>query len=522
MSFVSESIPNHAVDWRLLLPAQKMERILLIERGDSDFARSFRELKIPVHAISSLTDLPAHGDFDLIAAPLGLDVPASLSNLRGLLRPGGSLLLGFARREVSLSAMTRSLHELGFRSVQFFAAIPDLVSPEYILPLDAQALSFMLVHRYEHKLPKLALQAIAGGSLFPFMGALRHFLPNFFAIASNGGETLTDTLMPYVASHSPHSLHWTLHTNGGADLNDNVIFLGFEPSKRNPSLVAKIPRLPSNNWVLKTEYDHLSEIWHLLGKEATRRLPEPIALAEINGQAALVISYVDGQGLIHSSRQGLWRDTARLLDLARDAARSLRKIHEHASTSLAAGEHILSDLPRKIESFRKLFSPNADESRLLEELEKTSSMQTSTHKTLLQGDFWHGNLIRGVAYGELMLIDWQYARWDSDVSLDVYLFLLAGALANTPVRDARDKARGAAEHLKQWRHEVIPAYLAAYGAVDNFSLLPAHFGMLQCCVEKATRAALDFGANQSDADAWRWLFAELAHMSLHGDFFNGI
>lgn len=46
--------------------------------------------------------------------------------------------------------------------------------------------------------------------------------------------------------------------------------------------------------------------------------------------------------------------------------------------------------------------------------------------------------------------------------------------------------------------------------------------MLQCCVEKATRAALDFGANQSDADAWRWLFAELAHMSLHGDFFNGI
>jgi aminoglycoside phosphotransferase (APT) family kinase protein len=522
MTFVSEAIPSHAVDWRLLLPTQKMEQILLIERGDSDFTRSFRELKIPVQTVSNLADLPTRSDFDLVVAPLGVDAPASLSTLHGLLRPGGSLLLGFTRQDTSLPTMTRALRGLGFRSIQFFAAIPDLISPEYIMPLDAQALSFMLVHRYEHKLPQLALQAVRGGILFPFMGVVRHLLPNFFAIASDGGETFSDALMPYVTSRSPQPMHWTLHTNGGADLNDNVIFLGFEQGKRNPSLVTKIPRLPSNNWVLKTEHEHLSEIWHLLGEEAPRRLPEPVALAEINGQAALVISYVEGQGLIHSSRQGLWRDPARLLVLARDVAHSLRKIHEHASTPLASGERTPSDLPRKIESFRKLFSPNADESRLLNELEQTVSKQNVTHKTLLQGDFWHGNLIRDAKYGELMLIDWQYARWDSDVSLDVYLFLLAGALANTPSSDAREKARGAAELLKQWRAEVIPAYLKAYGVAYNFSLLPAQFGMAQCCVEKATRAALDFGNNQSDAEAWRWLFAELAHVYLNGDFFNGI
>lgn len=522
MSFVPESIPNHAVDWRLLLPAQKMERILLIERGDSDFGRSFRELKIPVETASNLTDIPASGNFDLVAAPLGFGASASLPTLRGLLRPGGSLLLGFARRDVSLSAMTRSLRGLGFPSVQFFAAIPDLISPEYILPLDAQALSFMLAHRYEHKLPRLALQAIAAGALFPFMGIVRHLLPNLFVVASDGSETFLEALTRFTTSRLPHSLSWTLHTNGGADLNDNVIFFGFERNKRNPSLVAKVPRLPSNNWVLQTEHTHTSEIWSLLGKDASRRLPEPIAIAEINEQVALIISYVEGQGLLHSSRRGLWRDPARLLDLARDAARALREIHEHASTPLVAGECIPSDLPHKIESFRKLFSPGADESRLLEAMEQTASMQTSTHKTLLQGDFWHGNLIRGAAYNELMLIDWQYARWDTDVSLDVYLFLLAGALANTPANDAREKARGAAELLKQWRAEIIPAYLTAYGAADNFSLLPARFGMSQCCVEKATRAALDFGANQSDADAWRWLFAELTHMSSQSDFFNDI
>ena len=53
MSFAPEAIPNHAVDWRLFLPAQKMERILLIERGDSDIGRSDRVVKIPVETISS-------------------------------------------------------------------------------------------------------------------------------------------------------------------------------------------------------------------------------------------------------------------------------------------------------------------------------------------------------------------------------------------------------------------------------------------------------------------------------------
>lgn len=526
MSFVPEFIPNQAVDWRLLLPMQKKERILLVEHGNSDFGRSFRALQIPVVTAFGLDNLPTRGEFDLVAAPLWLDASinsdASIRDLRRLLRPGGSLLLGFERRRTSLRVVSRLLQKQGFRSVQFFAAIPDLTAPEYILPLDAQALSLILVHRYEHKLPQLALQAIMNGALVPFMGIVRHYLPNFFAVASDGGETFPDALTRLVTSHPNQSLRWTLHTNGLTYLNDNVIFLGFEHGERDPSFVAKIPRLPSNNWVVQTEYARLSEIWSLLGADAPRRLPKPIALAEINGQFALVISYVKGQGMIHSLRKGLWRDPVRLLELASDAARSLREIHEHASRPVVAGEHIPSDLPRKIETFRKLFPLNADESCLLTELEQVNLAQTFTHKTLLQGDFWHGNLIRSAAHGELMLIDWQYARWDFNVSLDVYLFLLAGALANTPADDPKEKARDAAKLLKQWRAELIPTYLAAYGIVDEFSLLPVRYGMLQCCVEKATRAALDFGATQSDLNTWRWMFAELAHMSSNGHFFNDI
>lgn len=519
MPSVPESIPNCAVDWRLLFPTRTGGTILLIERGDSDFTRSLHKLNNSVQTAAGLADLPGRGAFDLVAAPLGWDASAqtsggraaALRTLRGLLRPGGSLLLGFTRRDASLAAMTRSLRGLGFRSIQFFAALPNLAAPEYIFPIEAQALSFVLAHRYENKLPRPVLRAATLVLHSPLMALVQNLLPNYFAVASDGGDSFADELTR-IAFPRPETVRprWVLHSNGGADWNDNVIFFGFERGKTNPSLAAKIPRLPANNWITQTEYARLVEIWSLLGEDAARRLPRPIVLAEANGQAALVISYVKGRGLIQLSRGGLWRDPARLTELARDAAGVLRSLHERAAQPLAAGGRVPSDLPRKIETFRKLFSPGDTESRWLAELERSVLSQTSTHKTLIQGDFWLGNIIRGEGRGELMLIDWQYARWDSDVSLDVYLFLLAGALINTPADNARAKARGAAQLLRQWRAEIIPAYLAAYGAAETLSLLPAHLGMLQCCVEKATRAVLDFGANQSDAEAWRWLFYELS------------
>jgi hypothetical protein len=108
-----------------------------------------------------------------------------------------------------------------------------------------------------------------------------------------------------------------------------------------------------------------------------------------------------------------------------------------------------------------------------------------------------------------MLVDWQFARWSVDVSMDVYFFLLAGALSATRNIPVEERAQEAFHLLDQWRAKVIPEYLSAYGKPERYGLLPPKQGMLLCCVEKAVRPALEFGYRHPDDALWRHLFAEL-------------
>lgn len=317
-------------------------------------------------------------------------------------------------------------------------------------------------------------------------------------------------------------LRWILLSNGGADLNDNVIFLGFEHGRTEPSLTAKVPRLPQNTGVVCTEYDLLTDLWRLIGPNAARRLPEPIAIAVLGGHTVFFASYLQGEGLLQAAKRGLWRRPDRVLELALDAARCLRELNVGSATRLEEGESVPSDLARKIGVFRDLYNLADTESRSLVELERYYFSQSAASKTIIQCDFWHGNLIRSVKYNQVMVFDWEFSRWSTDVSLDVYMFLLAGALWTSTNGSSDDRARTAVDSLRGWRAEIIPSYLKAYGDPEGYSLLPARYGMLLCCVEKATRTFIDFGYNQpSDAD-WRSLFAELVKLSRDSDFFDGI
>ena len=134
---------------------------------------------------------------------------------------------------------------------------------------------------------------------------------------------------------------------------------------------------------------------------------------------------------------------------------------------------------------------------------------TATHKVLIQGDFWHGNMIRDEARGKLLFVDWQFARWSVDVSMDIYFFLLAGALSATENGSVEQRVMEAFQLLMSWRANVIPEYLSAYGKPERYVLLPQREGMLMCCVEKAVRSALEFGYSHADDRLWRSLFAEL-------------
>lgn len=309
-------------------------------------------------------------------------------------------------------------------------------------------------------------------------------------------------------------------SNGAADLNDNVIFYGFEGKRVEPSFVAKVPRLSSNAGIIKTEYECLTELFSRMGADADKYLPEPLALFEAGKQSVLVISYVSGEGLLYSAKKKLWHDPESVRVLSQEVASSLRRLHDKISEKLTDKEKISSDFHRKIRSFIDIYEPVSYEQDALLMLADLYNAQITSCKTMIQGDFWHGNIIRKSEFNSLVFIDWQYAHWSTDVSLDVYMFLLAGAVAISQGSD-KERARSTINTLKLWQSKVIPAYLAAYGAVKNFSLLPAKYGMMLCCVEKAVRPTLVFGCKQSDDLIWRNLFTELVNISDDG-FLNGI
>jgi phosphotransferase family enzyme len=306
-------------------------------------------------------------------------------------------------------------------------------------------------------------------------------------------------------------LQWVLLANGDADFHDNVIFFGFDEKQNDPVVVAKVPRLIENGWMLKTEYDHLVELWKCIGEEAVQYVPKPYGIAVLQERPVLVISYVPGESLARLSQRSFWGDSDQVSTLAREAARTLRDLNRLTERPIERDESLDSCFPKKADKFRELFQLTYQEDQALWNLVKTieDTVVTASHKVLIQGDFWHGNMIRAKNRGQLLLVDWQFARWTVDVSMDVYFFLLAGALSATGNGPVEQRAKEAFRLLDQWRVNIIPAYLSMYGKPDHYVLLPPKYGMMLCCVEKAVRPAFEFGYSHPDDAMWRYLFAEL-------------
>lgn len=308
-------------------------------------------------------------------------------------------------------------------------------------------------------------------------------------------------------------LRWIYFTNGDVDFIDNVILFGFESNKLEPTFVAKVPRLAENGEMLQVEYDSLVYLWELLGKDAIHLLPKPILLTTLLEQPVLVITYLMGESLARISREGFWNKKEKVQSLAVEAAKSLLALNKRTSQPLTPSEQLPANFKfqTKADKFREIFSLSKSEETGLSELERIyrNAELKASHKVLVQGDFWHGNMIRGTTKGSLMLIDWQFAHWAVDVSIDYCLFLLAGAIAAAPYGPAEKRAQGARKILSQWQTNIIPVYMDTYGQPDDYILLPLRYGMLACCVEKAVRSLLDFGFSHPDDMMWQYLFSEL-------------
>lgn len=306
-------------------------------------------------------------------------------------------------------------------------------------------------------------------------------------------------------------LYWMVLANGDADFHDNVIFFGFEHNQVEPVLVAKVPRHIENGWMLQSEYDHLVELWNCLGEEAVSYVPKPYAMTTLQERPVLMLSYIAGESMTRLSPTSFWRNSQQVSLLAREAARTLRNLNRLTETPIEEHDAIDSQFPEKVEKFRSLFALTRQEEEALATLVEILNARTASakHQVLIQGDFWHGNMIRDGKRGNLRFVDWQFARWSADVSLDVYFFLLAGALSATKTESTEQHAADAFGLLKEWQKDVIPEYLFAYGVPEEYLLLPQKYGMMICCVEKAVRSAVEFGYRHPDDLLWRSLFAEL-------------
>jgi hypothetical protein len=236
-----------------------------------------------------------------------------------------------------------------------------------------------------------------------------------------------------------------------------------------------------------------------------------VAFTRFGNQSALILSYLHGESLTRAAKGILWKNVDYTKALAVKVARSLRFLNEGTACRLQADDPALSNFALKAKKFQELYSLSQREQHGLDDLVSSSSLKyaQATHKVLIQGDFWHGNMIQEYERRELKFVDWQFARWSVDVSLDVYLFIMAGAFTVARRQGGEDLAKAVAGRLSAWRSDMIPAYLDAYGQPEKFVLLPLRDGMLSCCVEKAIRSRVEFGYSHPDDLMWRNLFTEL-------------
>lgn len=202
--FLASELPiEHSADWRFLLPLSENSKGIIVGRELGDVAQFFNTLKFSAQAM----DFPefeqelrnASANFDFIALPLGFPdsfsdrVVEALAAASRLLRPKGRILLAFSNRYTLWEAapaqkylstpmqIQKTLKQAGYCEIVLYAALSNLTLPEYIFPLNRQAATFALDHRYRHKLPFKARNSRIIAFLAPF---LLNFFPFYFATAS--------------------------------------------------------------------------------------------------------------------------------------------------------------------------------------------------------------------------------------------------------------------------------------------------------------------------------------------------
>jgi SAM-dependent methyltransferase len=196
-----------SIDWRLFVPLENGSRIVvagvaadeiasLLNRLGAD-AVAWDERRLDVGAAAS-----SRAPFDIVAIPLGFahagpraghTTRVALAKARRLLKPGGTIVLGFdnpfaprgkssGRRGFSLrpARVVRAIEQTGYGSVRLYGALTGLSVPDYVFPLRRETLAFVIRRRFRGKVHPLLL-----GFLTSAVGLsmLCRVLPAYFVTA---------------------------------------------------------------------------------------------------------------------------------------------------------------------------------------------------------------------------------------------------------------------------------------------------------------------------------------------------
>lgn len=190
---------QYSLDWRFFLPISNASRVLYIGAGGEEVRSFFQRLNVHgvFHLERNLLDeiqlfFASGSRFDVISIPYDGFPPQVYIEIKKILRPGGSLLLGFsnyyrARDEhaISIFEVRSLLKTAGFSRVKYYGVLPDQRAPEYIFPLDLRSARFVLRHRYRRRMKFWLLQTL---SLSPFLFVLLYFLPAYYVVAKSDGD----------------------------------------------------------------------------------------------------------------------------------------------------------------------------------------------------------------------------------------------------------------------------------------------------------------------------------------------
>jgi aminoglycoside phosphotransferase (APT) family kinase protein len=394
---------SRRIDWRFLLPDPRLRRVALAGGDSADLREALALLGAELVEGSEAPDV-------LVVA--GADADA-LEAAAGLVPPGGFLyaeLRGpFARPEGALALLRR----LGFDDPTAHWHYPSFDRCEEIVPLGSEEVVRHALGRRASRLRRSV------GRVLHATGLLARVVPSVSVLGRRldagepAGTPAPNGATSLLASPDLRSLLVTPRFAASR----HVVFLLFPPREDEPSLVAKMPRLPDDVGGIEREAVALGALDRLRA-DGFDGAPRVVAFEDEPGRALLAETALPGGPITPAEVR---RSPERCLDAVVSLLTQIGVADARAASEDPGWyERLLEEpLRRLAASFE-----GGDEPLLVERtLELVSPLRDAPVPLVLEhGDVSHPNLLlhRG---GQAALIDWELSEPRGLPAHDLFFFL---------------------------------------------------------------------------------------------------